>query len=95
MLVELGSLLAKALNANTNSDAVIGKIGKIYAEATALHMQDSTAKSLVEQFLLDGRFAQYGWSVNTKYKEGTDEYKCIIEYAIHWKMISEIDDFCK
>lgn len=69
MLVELSSLLSKALNNSTNSDVIIGKIWKLYAEATALNMQDSTAKSLVEQFLLDGRFAQYGWSVNTKYQQ--------------------------
>ena len=59
MLVELGSLLSKALNNSTNSDVIIGKIWKLYAETTALNMQDSTAKSLVEQFLLDGRFAQW------------------------------------
>ncbi len=95
MLVELGSLLAKALNANTNSDAVIGKIGKIYAEATALHMQDSTAKSLVEQFLLDGRFAQYGWSVNTKYKETYEGIAAIIGIKrtdARWELFQNLAD---
>jgi hypothetical protein len=60
MLVELSSLLAKALNGASSSDTSIGKIGALYKQASALHLKDATAKSLVEQFLLDGRFAQYG-----------------------------------
>jgi hypothetical protein len=78
MLVELSFLLSKALDSNTNSDTIIGKIGTLYKQASNLNIRDSTAKSLVEQFLLDGRFAQYGGSVSPKYQETYESIARII-----------------
>lgn len=78
MLVELSYLLSKALDTNVSSNAIIGKIGTLYKQASDLDIRDSTAKSLVEQFLLDGRFAQYGGSVNPKYQESYENIARII-----------------
>ncbi len=95
MLIELWSLLSKALNSKQNSDVIIGKIGKLYAQATVLDMQDSTAKSLVEQFLLDGRFAQYGWSVNVKYQQTYEGIAWIIGIKrtdARWELFQNLAD---
>jgi hypothetical protein len=78
MLVELSFLLSKALDNNSNSEAIIGKIGTLYKQASLLNLRDATAKSLVEQFLLDGRFAQYGGSVSPKYQETYENIARII-----------------
>ena len=69
MLLELSSLLARALDNNAVSDDIIGKIGVLYKQASTLNIKDSSAKSLVEQFLLDGRFALYGGTANSKYQQ--------------------------
>lgn len=95
MLVELGSLLARALNSNSNSNDIIGKIWTIYTQATALDVQDSTAKSLVEQFLLDWRFAQYGWSVNAKYRDTYEGIAWIIwvkRTDARWELFQNLAD---
>lgn len=69
MLMELWFLLTKALDARDSSDEVIGKIGTLYNQAKSLDLKNSSAKNLVEQFLLDGRFAVYGGVSNPRYQQ--------------------------
>jgi hypothetical protein len=95
MLVELSYLLSKALDTNVSSNAIIGKIGTLYKQASDLDIRDSTAKSLVEQFLLDGRFAQYGGSVNPKYQESYENIARIIwieRIDAKWQLFQNLAD---
>jgi hypothetical protein len=59
LLLELSNLLSCALQPNAGSE-LVKKIGKVYNDTKDLKISSSSAKSVVEQFLLDGRFALYG-----------------------------------
>lgn len=78
MLLELSSLLSKAVNANSDPDALVAKIWRLYEQAKGLNIADSTAKILVEQFLLDGRFALYAGVANSKYQSTYESIAKII-----------------
>ncbi len=69
MLTQLSALLSRAVDPSANSDNLVINIGKLYEEAKKLNIEDGTAKMVVEQFLLDGRFALYGWVANSRYQE--------------------------
>jgi hypothetical protein len=75
-LLELSSLLAKAVDPAGTSSDLVSKIGRAYNDTKDLKLSSSSAKSLVEQFLLDGRFALYGGVANSKYQ---DTYEAIAE----------------
>ena len=68
LLLELSALLSKAVNSNTDPEILVPKIGRLYNQAKWLNIEQSTAKTLVEQFLLDGRFALYAGVSNSKYQ---------------------------
>ncbi len=68
-LLELSSLLAKAVDPTGASTDLVKKIGRAYNDTKDLKLTTSSAKSLVEQFLLDGRFALYWGVANSKYQE--------------------------
>ena len=57
---------------------MIEKIGTLYKQASSLNLRDSSAKALVEQFLLDGRFALYGGTSNAKYQQTYEDIAKII-----------------
>ncbi|GAB0174988.1 MAG: hypothetical protein HHAS10_08670 [Candidatus Altimarinota bacterium] len=67
MLVRLSELLSHVIT-KKDSERQITEISKIYNEAKNLKLKDATAKGLVEQFLLDGRFEVYGGVANSKYQ---------------------------
>lgn len=67
MLFRLSELLSRVMT-QKDSEKQITEISKIYNEAKNLKIKDATAKWLVEQFLLDGRFEVYGWVANSKYQ---------------------------
>ncbi len=68
MLVQLYALLSRAVDPWANSENLVINIGRLYEQAKLLNIQDNTAKIIVEQFLLDGRFALYGWVANSRYQ---------------------------
>lgn len=68
MLVELSALLSRALSTWANSENLVTNIGRLYEQAKLLTIQDNTARTVVEQFLLDGRFALYGGLANSRYQ---------------------------
>ena len=68
MLLRLSELLTQVMN-QPDSQKQITEISGIYNQAKNLKLKDATAKWLVEQFLLDWRFAVYGWVANNKYQE--------------------------
>lgn len=77
-LRELQSLLARAVDTAGASSDLVKQIGKTYMDAKDLKMTNSNAKSIVEQFLLDGRFALYGGIANSNYQETYESIAQII-----------------
>lgn len=72
MLLRLSELLTQVIS-QQDTQKQITEISKIYNQAKNLKLKDATAKWLVEQFLLDGRFAVYGWAATDKYQDTYEE----------------------
>lgn len=72
MLLRLSELLTQVIG-QQDSKNQIAEISKIYDQAKKLNLKDATAKWLVEQFLLDWRFAVYGGVANSKYQDSYEE----------------------
>lgn len=72
MLLRLSELLTQVIS-QQDTQKQITEISKIYNQAKNLKLKDATAKWLVEQFLLDGRFAVYGGVANNKYQDTYEE----------------------
>lgn len=72
MLLKLSELLTQVIS-QQDSQKQITEIWKIYTQAKNLKLKDATAKGLVEQFLLDGRFAVYWGIANSKYQQNYEE----------------------
>ena len=77
-LTELKFLLSRAVDSAGASTDLVKKIWRAYNEAKDLKISNSNARSIVEQFLLDGRFALYGGIVNSRYQETYESIAQII-----------------
>lgn len=78
LLIELSTLLASVIDSRADNTEKIEKIAELYNKTKTLNLKESTARSLVEQFLLDGRFAQYSGNSRQWYQQLYEEIARLI-----------------
>lgn len=79
MLLQLSYSLSRVISSSaSDTSGEAKKISAMYKEASGLKLKSATAKTLIEEFLLDGRYALYAGDADKKLQDAYEEIATLI-----------------